>query len=250
MERGRDLSHSAYELRKKQKVMNNSMNKAPLKPIELIDVNKVSLLIEKEHEQSRDLDPEEDIHVDRFMMRGSANVNSQDDETQKNYFQRSVSPPIRKSSKPQPNEEDDVFGNELGVKQGQKLREGNLPRGNNDSVAHIKKAQTPSFNQSLHRGETMKLGQKTEREGTNKLQPSPRLLLDRDASPQSGQKNLQNSRLQESFGGAANIPGSLQNRIRPKDNGDQDVVEFSETYGMQRSIKNAAEAAKGQAVKP
>ena len=66
--------------------MNNSMKKAQVKPIELIDVNKVSLLIEKEHEASRDLDPEEDIHVDRFMMRGSGPLHSQDDDTQKNYY--------------------------------------------------------------------------------------------------------------------------------------------------------------------
>lgn len=78
----------------------------------------------------------------------------------------------------------------------------------------------------------MKLGQKADWDGKSKLQqPSPRLLLDRDASPQSGLKNSQNARLQESFGGHANIPGSLQNRIRPKDNGDQEV-EFSETYGL------------------
>lgn len=142
LDRGRDLSHSAYELRsKQQKEMNSSMKKGEVKPIELIDVNKVSLLIEKEHEASRDLDPEEDIHVDRYMMRGSANVGSQDDDTQKNYFQGSLSPPARKSGKLAPNEEADIFGNELGAKQDQNLRESNLAKqGNNDSVAHIKKA--------------------------------------------------------------------------------------------------------------
>lgn len=93
------------------------MKKGQVKPIELIDPNKVSLLIEKEHEASRDLDPEEDIHVDRYLMRGSANVASQDDDTQKNYLQGGLSPPARKQRKHIPNEEDDIFGNELYKKQ-------------------------------------------------------------------------------------------------------------------------------------
>merc|ERR1712100_143075 len=51
---------------------NHAKKKSQNKPIELVDVNKVSLLIGEEQELSRDLDQEEDIHVDRYLMRGSA----------------------------------------------------------------------------------------------------------------------------------------------------------------------------------
>lgn len=52
-----------------------------MKPIELIDANKVALLIEKEEQDSRDMDPDEDIQNDRFARVGSGNRLSQDDET-------------------------------------------------------------------------------------------------------------------------------------------------------------------------
>ena len=41
--------------------MPSSKKKDNSKPIELIDHNKVALLIEKEEQDSRDMDPEEDI---------------------------------------------------------------------------------------------------------------------------------------------------------------------------------------------
>lgn len=85
MERGRDLSHNAYEQRYKKH--QGSQKKLEMKPIELIDSNKVALLIEKEEQDSRELDPDEDIQNDRFGRIGSGNRGeSQDDQTQRGQY--------------------------------------------------------------------------------------------------------------------------------------------------------------------
>lgn len=91
MERARDLSHNAYEQRKKEQE-GNSKKKSDMKPIELIDNNKVALMIEKEEQESRNLDPDEDIQNDRNMRYGSGNRVSMDDETQRGQYLTGLSP--------------------------------------------------------------------------------------------------------------------------------------------------------------
>ena len=63
-----------------------------MKPIELIDNNKVALMIEKEEQESRNLDPDEDIQNDRNMRYGSGNRVSMDDETQRGQYLTGLSP--------------------------------------------------------------------------------------------------------------------------------------------------------------
>ena len=53
-ERSRDLSHEAFEKRNKEV----KRKKTPIKPIEIIDIQKVSLMPE---EEAKEFDPEEDI---------------------------------------------------------------------------------------------------------------------------------------------------------------------------------------------